>query len=553
MRYSELCSVYGRIEGTTKKLEKTGIIAGFLPNVPSTELEAVVLLLQGRVFPAWSEEETGVASKLAVKAISKATGIDESKIIKKVKETGDYGLAAEHFSKEKKQQKLFTKPLEISEVHGKLQKLSLVTGAGSVSKKLSLISELLGNSQPAEARYLTRTILGELRIGVAEGLVRDAISKAYNIPAEAIEKAYDIANDFGRVAKIAKEKGAAGLEKIEMETGKPLKVMLAQKVNNVQEAIEALGKCAFEYKYDGARMQIHKQGKNVRIFTRRLDEVTKQFPDIVESVRKNISTEACIIEGEAIATDPKTGKPLPFQNLSRRIKRKYDIEKVLKEIPCRLNLFDINFLNGKNMLSTPFAERRKTLEKIVKESGSIVLAKQLITDDPDEAERFYQEALELKQEGLMAKKLEAGYKPGSRVGYMLKIKPTMETLDLVIVGAEWGEGRRAKWLASFLLACRDTETGEFPPIGRMGTGLSDELFTEMTETLKPLILNETGKEVSIHPKIVVEVAYEEIQKSPTYGSGYALRFPRLVRVREDRGPDDATERSYIDQLYAGQK
>lgn len=553
MRYSELCSVYGRIEGTTKKLEKTGIIAGFLPNVPSTELEAVVLLLQGRVFPAWSEEETGVASKLAVKAISKATGIDESKIIKKVKETGDYGLAAEHFSKEKKQQKLFTKPLEISEVHEKLQKLSLVTGAGSVSKKLSLISELLGNSQPAEARYLTRTILGELRIGVAEGLVRDAISKAYNIPAEAIEKAYDIANDFGRVAKIAKEKGAAGLEKIEMETGKPLKVMLAQKVNNVQEAIEALGKCAFEYKYDGARMQIHKQGKNVRIFTRRLDEVTKQFPDIVESVRKNISTEACIIEGEAIATDPKTGKPLPFQNLSRRIKRKYDIEKVLKEIPCRLNLFDINFLNGKNMLSTPFAERRKTLEKIVKESGSIVLAKQLITDDPDEAERFYQEALELKQEGLMAKKLEAGYKPGSRVGYMLKIKPTMETLDLVIVGAEWGEGRRAKWLASFLLACRDTETGEFPPIGRMGTGLSDELFTEMTETLKPLILTETGKEVSIHPKIVVEVAYEEIQKSPTYGSGYALRFPRLVRVREDRGPDDATELSYVDQLYAGQK
>lgn len=553
MRYSELCSVYGRIEETTKKLEKTDIIAGFLPNVPSTELEAVVLLLQGRVFPAWSEEETGIASKLAVKAISKAMGIDGSKIIKKVKETGDYGLAAEHFSKEKQQQKLFTKPLEISEVHEKLQKLSLVTGAGSVSKKLSLISELIGNSQPAEARYLTRTILGELRIGVAEGLVRDAISKAYNIPVEVVERAYGIANDFGRVAKIAKEKGAAGLEKIEMETGKPLKVMLAQKVSNVQEAIEALGKCAFEYKYDGARMQVHKKKNEVRIFTRRLDEVTKQFPDIAESVRKNISAEACIIEGEAIATDPNTGKPLPFQNLSRRIKRKYDIEKVLKEIPCRLNLFDINFLNGKNLLSTPFAERRKILEGITTESESLVLAKQLVTDDPDEAEKFYQEALEMKQEGLMAKKLEAGYKPGSRVGYMLKIKPTMETLDLIIIGAEWGEGRRAKWLASFLLACRDTETGEFPPIGRMGTGLSDELFKEMTETLKPLILNETGKEVSIHPKIVVEVAYEEIQKSPTYGSGYALRFPRLVRVREDRGPDDATERSYIDQLYAGQK
>jgi len=552
MRYSELCSVYAQIEGTAKKLEKADIIAGFLPKVPSTELGAVMLLLQGRVFPAWSEEETGVASKLAVKAISKATGIDERKIIAKVNDTGDYGLAAEHFANAKKQQKLFTKPLDILEVHEKLQKLSLVTGAGSVGKKLSLISELIGNSQPIEARYLTRTILGELRIGVAEGIVRDALSKAYNIPVETVERAYGIANDFSRVAKVAKEQGAAGLDQIEMEIGKPLKVMLAQKVSNVQEAIATLGKCAFEYKYDGARMQIHKKGILVRIFTRRLDEVTKQFPDIAEMVRNNISAKECIIEGEAIATDPKTGKPLPFQSLSRRIKRKYDIEKVLTEIPCRLNLFDINFLNGKNMLSTPFVERRKALENIVKESNLFVLARQIVTDSPEEAEKFYQEALEMKQEGLMAKKLEAGYKPGSRVGHMLKIKPTMETLDLVIVGAEWGEGRRAKWLASFLLACRDTETGEFPPIGRMGTGLSDELFKEMTETLKPLILKETGKEVSIHPKIVVEVAYEEIQKSPTYGSGYALRFPRMIKVREDRGPDDATELSYVDQLYTGQ-
>ncbi len=553
MRYAELCSLYAKIEATTKKLEKTAIIADFLPKVPAQDLQAVILLLQGRVFPAWSEEETGVASKLAVKAISKATGISESQIIKKVNETGDYGIAAGHFAKIKKQLKLFTKPLEISEVHAKLQKMARITGGGSVGKKLSLISELLGNAEPEEARYLTRTILGELRIGVAEGLVRDAISKAYNVPVEAVENAYYIANDFAKVAKTAKEEGEAGLAKIEMEVGNPIKVMLAQKVNNVQEAIGALGKCAFEYKYDGARMQLHKKGKVVRIFTRRLDEVTKQFPDIVSGTLKAVSAEACIIEGEAIATDPKTGKPLPFQNLSRRIKRKYDIEKVLKEIPCRLNLFDINFLNGKNLLSMPFADRRKTLEKIVEESGSIVLAKQLVTDDPKEAEKFYQEALEIKQEGLMAKNLEAGYKPGSRVGYMLKIKPTMETLDLIIIGAEWGEGRRAKWLASFLLACRDTESGDFLPMGRLGTGLSDELFKEMTETLKPLIVKETGKEVSLRPKIVVEVAYEEIQKSPTYESGYALRFPRLVRVREDRGPDDATERSYIDQLYAGQK
>jgi hypothetical protein len=299
--------------------------------------------------------------------------------------------------------------------------------------------------------------------------------------------------------------------------------------------------------------QIHKKDDKIWVFTRRLENVTEQFPDIVELTRKGLKVKECIVEGEAIAIDSKTNIPMPFQVLSQRIHRKYDIEKMAKQIPIQVNLFDVVYADKKILISKPFIERRKFLEKIIKPiPEKFQLAKQIISDNLKELEKFYHEALNAKQEGIFLKVLSSPYIFGRHVGGWYKIKPIMETLDLVIIGAEWGTGTRTKWLSSYVLACRDPDTGDFLACGMMGTGLTEDQFQLMTDTLKPLIVKEKGRKVYLKPKIVVEVAYQEIQKSPNYESGFALRFPRLVRVREDKSPEEADSIERVKELFKSQ-
>ena len=326
----------------------------------------------------------------------------------------------------------------------------------------------------------------------------------------------------------------------------------------IEDAFERVGKpCAFEYKYDGFRLQIHKNNNKIKLFTRRLEDVTPQFPDVVEVINDHIKANNFILDSEIIGIDPKTKKWLPFQSISQRIKRKYDIETIKKTVPVIVNLFDAIMLNDKNLLKIAFKDRRKALEKVTKQSkNKIELAAQLVTDGRKEAEDFYAEALKKGNEGVMVKNLEAPYKPGSRVGYGVKVKPVMETLDLVIVGAEWGEGKRSSWLSSFTIACQDN--GEFLEIGKVGTGIKEKSeegtsFEELTKLLKPLIINEKGKSIFVKPKIIIEINYEKIQKSPTYSSGYALRFPRLVKLRIDKGLHDVSDIEFIEQLYFSQR
>ena len=344
-----------------------------------------------------------------------------------------------------------------------------------------------------------------------------------------------------------------------MAVGRPVKVMLALKVKDVREGFERCGKPAeFEYKLDGFRIQAHKNGKEIILFTRRLENVTKQFPEVVEFIKKNVKGDEFIIDSEAVGYSQKTGKYLPFQSISQRIKRKYDIEDMAEKFPVELNIFDILYYNGKNLLNEGFVKRRELLEKIVKqEKRKIILAKKFVTDDEKEVEKFYKEAINSGNEGLMIKKLDSPYKPGARVGHMVKLKPTLENLDLVIVGAEWGTGKRATWLSSFTLACVDDD-GNFLEIGKVGTGIKEKeeegvSFKQLTEELKPLITNQKGREVKTKPKVVVEVTYGEIQKSPTYSSGYALRFPRVVKLRLDRGPDECSTLNMVEDFYYSQK
>ncbi|MBW2997525.1 ATP-dependent DNA ligase [Candidatus Woesearchaeota archaeon] len=584
MEYKKLVDLYKEIESTSKRLEKTYLVSEFLKHTDVDDLPKITLLFQGRIFPQFDERKMGFATKMVIKSLNKSLGISADAIEKEWKRTGDLGLTAENLTKKKKQVTLFTQKLTVSKVFSNLRKLATLEGTGTVSQKIALISELLTSATPMEARYVIRTVLEDLRVGIGEGVLRDAIVWAffdksihinydsktkkiepenrelYKAYTEATQEAYDVLNDFAEVAKIAKTSGLKGLKEIEITVGKPLKVMLYPKSANIAEAFERVGRpAAIEFKYDGFRIQIHKSKGKVRLFTRRLDEVSNQFPEVVRYAEKLIDGKSYILDAEAVGFDVKTKNYIAFQNISQRIKRKYDIDKMSKQFPVEMNVFDIISFEGENLLKKSFRERRKIIEKIVKpDPYKLVVAKQLVTSDDGEAEKFYNAALESGNEGVMFKNLDGIYKPGSRVGYGVKVKPVMESLDLVIVGADWGEGKRSGWLTSLTLACYNPDTAEFLEIGKVGTGMKEKVelgvsFEQITSLLKPLIISEKGRKVMVKPALVVEVNFEEIQKSPTYSSGYALRFPRVIRIRDDRSPDECSDLALVEDLYSTQR
>ncbi|AEC51123.1 ATP-dependent DNA ligase [Pyrococcus sp. NA2] len=549
MRYLELAQLYQKLEKTTMKLIKTRLVADFLKKVPEDHLDFIPYLILGDVFPEWDERELGVGEKLLIRAVSMATGVDPQEIENSVKDTGDLGESIALAVKKRKQRSFFSQPLTIKRVYQTLVKVAETTGEGSQEKKMKYLANLFMDAEPIEAKYIARTVLGTMRTGVAEGLLRDAIALAFHVKVELVERAYMLTSDFGFVAKIAKAEGNEGLSKVTIQLGKPIKPMLAQQAANIKEALlEMGGEAEFEIKYDGARVQVHKDGNKVIVYSRRLENVTRAIPEIVEAIRSAIKAERAIVEGELVAIG-ENGRPLPFQYVLRRFRRKHNIEEMMKKIPLELNLFDVLYVDGTSYIDTEFIKRRETLERIVEPNGKIKIAENLITRKVEEAEEFYKRALEMGHEGLMAKRLDAVYEPGNRGKKWLKIKPTMENLDLVIIGAEWGEGRRAHLLGSFILGAYDPETGEFVEVGKVGSGFTDDDLLEFTKMLKPLIIKEEGKRVWVQPKIVIEVTYQEIQKSPKYKSGFALRFPRYVALRDDKSPEDADTIERIAQLY----
>ena len=564
MKYLELCKVYQELEDNPSRLKKIEILSEFLRKIKHEKNLEIIYLLKGRIFPDYDTREIGISEQLTIKALGKATGIEKNKIVKEWKKSGDLGEVAQSLIGKKKQSTLFSKKLTTEKVLENLKKLPGLEGKGTVNKKIDLISELLTSSSAIEAKYITRTLLSDLRIGSGDGTLRDAIvSSCFNKEDKEaqilVQESYDRTTDFALVLEEAC-KGKIALEQAEITPGRPLKVMLYPKVASISEAFEVVGKpAACEFKYDGFRMLINKDEKGeIRIFTRRLDEVTKQFPEVKEYAKKYIKGESFIIDSEAVGFDPKTGKSKQFQEISQRIKRKYNIEKVQKELPVEINVFDILFYNNKPLLKIPFIERRKILEKIIKpKKHALVLADQIITDNEKKVSEFYKKALAEGEEGIMIKKLDAPYKPGARVGYGVKLKPAENELDLVIVKAEAGTGKRAGWLTSFTVACRGDDN-KLLEIGKVSTGLKEKAgektsFEDMTHKLKKLIKSEHGREVIVKPEIVITITYQEIQASPTYSSGYALRFPRFTRLREDRSIKDIASLDEVKKDYARQR
>jgi len=541
MRYLKLAELYRDISSTTKRLEKIDILSKFLKKLNQKDHEVLYLLL-GDIYPEYDERKIGISTQLAIKAISNSTGTDASGVTKEWKALGDLGKVAEKLSQKRKQATLHKHILTIEKVLTNLRKLPELEGKGTVNKKLALITELLTSASPLESIYLIRTLIGDLRIGLKESTIRQSMAKTFfkDDPeaAKKIQGAIDRSNDIVEVFDVVKKGKIKNLEKIKLEVGKPIKVMLAQKAKGIEEGFNKVGKpCAIEYKYDGFRMLIHKNKQGIKLFTRQLENVTKQFPEVVDYIKKYVKGRSFILDSEAIGFN-KNKKYQPFQYISQRIRRKYNIEELQKKLPVEINVFDILNFEGKSFIDEPFEKRAKLIRKIISNKPyKIISSKQIITKDVKKGTSFYKKALKDNQEGVMMKNLQAPYQPGSRVGHMIKVKPEDRDLDLVIVGAEYGTGKRSGWLSSFILACRDGD--KFLEIGKMGTGIKEKQeqgvsFDELTKKLKPLIIREKGKRVYVKPKVVISVTYQEIQHSPNYESGFALRFPRFAAFRPDR-------------------
>jgi len=558
MDYSKMVQVYEELSATSKLLEKRDIISNFLKSVKESNLVNAVNLLQGRTFSECDPRKLGVGTQLIIKALVNTSGISSEEVNKKWADLGDLGKVSEKIMSKRKQETLEKGNLTVNGIIDRNRKLAEIEGAGTVSKKVGLISELISSTSPAGAKYLVRLLLEDLRTGAGVGVIRDAISESFGVDKSKIQRAYDLTTDLSQVAFITKTEGEQGLDNLKIKPGNPVKVMLFQKAENFENAFTKVGTpAAIEYKYDGFRLQIHRNGNLIRLFTRNLEDVTTQFPDIVEFVKRDIESTSFVIDCEAIGYDAKTKVWKPFQEISQRIKRKYNVEKMVKEVPIMILVFDILYLDGQSLLESSFKERRSKLKKLIKSKKLVVdLAKSIVTSDSNEAQNFYENSLKDGAEGVMVKNLDGIYKPGSRVGFGLKIKPVMESLDLTVVGAEWGTGKRANWLSSFTLACRDGDN--FVEIGKMGTGLKEKedgglSFNQLTKLLQPNIIHESGREVKIKPSVIIEIEYEEIQKSPTYSSGFALRFPRALNLRDDLSLSDVDDLKKITSLRKGQR
>jgi DNA ligase-1 len=547
LSFAELCKKVEKASGT---LEKIDLVAAFLAELEDDELSIASNFIMGEVFSPSSGLILGVGPSILYEAMAKACGCSSESISQMLRATGDPGLVAAAVAEKRRPLGLASfggmEPISIQDVYQRFMAVARASGKKSQDSKVKNLHFLFSQSTPLEAQYIARLAIEDMRIGVGEGGVRDAIAKAFGRSAEAVERGYNLTNDMGLVAVSARH---GTLEELSVMLNHPIKMMLATLGEGIPAALQEMGTAAIEWKFDGARVQIHKDEGKIRIFSRRLEDVTASLPEIVQAAKNQIQAKSAILDGEAVATG-QDGRPMAFQEILKRFRRKYNVEKLASQIPLRLFLFDLIYLDGKSVVDLSLLERRALLAQIADPS---LLADQTLSDDPEVAEKIYRTALEAGHEGLMIKNPASIYSPGKRGKNWLKIKPVMETLDLIVIGAKWGEGRRASFLGSYRLGCLDAETGKLLDIGWVATGLTDEALSDLTEMFRDLIVVQKGMEVELKPGVIFEVAYEEIQRSPNYSSGYALRFPRLVTVRDDKSLEEGDTLERVISLYKAQR
>ena len=580
LKYSLIADAYEKIEATTKRLEMTDHLVTLLKETPKDVIDKVVYLTQGKLYPDFIGIEIGIAEKLAIRAVARATGHSEKEIEEDVRKTGDLGETAQKFLKKKTQVSFFSKPLTVERVYETLDKMAKSTGAGSLDLKISFLAGLLSDASPKEAKYIIRTVTGSLRLGIADMTVLDALAIAFGGGKETrehLERSYNISSDLGRVAKTVAEKGIESIKRFKVSLGEPIRPMLAERLGSPTEILEKLGgKCIAEYKYDGERIQAHKKGDQITLFSRRLEDITDQYPDGIELIRKHVKAKEAIIEAECVAVDPDTGEMKPFQELMHR-RRKYGIKKAMEEYPISLFMFDALYVDGKDLTLEPYPVRHQHLEKIIEQADHVKVAEYNTTDDPEELERFFEKAVESGCEGLICKSVneDSVYQAGARGWLWIKYKrdyrsEMTDTVDLVVVGAFHGRGKRAGTYGALLLAAYDPDEDEFKTVTKCGTGFTDEDLKKLPKMMgkyrvphrHPRVISAIEADVWFEPVVVIETIGAEITLSPIHtcamdvirkGSGLAIRFPRFTgNYRLDKSAEDATTVKEVVEMYRGQ-
>jgi DNA ligase-1 len=550
MEFHELAETLDKVSRTTKRTEKINIVSNFLRELEISEVRDAALFLSGRVFPENEELTLNISWNGVLSALHHVIDFQDSDLEKLYQGDAGEAIAALMQSNVYIQQSiLFHEPLTIASVSKSFNKIARATGKGSTREKQASVSQLFAEATPREVRYLVALLLNDMRTGLAYGLLIEAVAEAYSIDVELVRRAWSFLGNLGETAEIAASQSDSGLRKVIIRPMIAVKPMLASPISDLKEALElAGGKVSFELKFDGARVQIHRQGNRVRIFSRGLNDMTESIPEIAAKALKNVKSKQVILDGEVVAVDDY-GKPYPFQVVMKRFGRTKEIDAVRNRLKLDLYLFDILQLDGKMLVDETYAERRMKLEEIVPAS---MIVERVVTDKLDEAERFFQKSKKIGHEGLVAKLLDSPYVPGVRGRYWLKIKHTLNTMDLVIIAAERGHGRRSRWLSDYHLAVLDDEHNDYVMIGKTFKGLTDEEFEMMTEKLELLQISKQRGLVHVKPEVVVEVLASEIQESPKYASGLALRFARITRIRDDKSPDEVTTLRELKALYNAQ-
>ena len=579
MKFAEIAEFFERMEITSKRLELTEILVELLKNTPIDVISKVTYLIQGKLRPNFEGVELGIAERLAMKAISKSAGVSMKKIEDDYKVGGDLGVTAANILKQKTQTTFSAESITLERVYDTLFKIAKLEGKGSQDMKIKYISSLLNDATTNESKFILKILLGTLRLGIAENTLMDALAIAFTDEKSnrvLIENAYNVSSDLGYVSEVVAKQGINGIKKFEIAIFNPIRPMLADRVKSEEDAIKKFqDEFAAEYKLDGERAQIHKKGDEIIIFSRSLEKITQYYPDIVEKIPNLLICDECILEAEVVAINEDTGNFLPFQELMHR-RRKYKLEKAVSDYPITVNFFDILFLNGKKIIDLPYLERRSNLLKIVKDDKFVKVIPMSIIKNEGDVLEILENSINSGCEGLMLKMLQSPYRAGMRGSNWLKLKREYQnelgdSLDLIVIGAFFGKGRRTGRYGTLLLASYNSENDTFPSICKVGTGFTDESLDQLYQILSPNVTikknskieSDMNADVWFEPSLVIEIVASEITLSPIHKTGFnilrkesglALRFPKFTgKVRSEKNVEDASTDEEVIALYKSQK
>lgn len=591
MTFFELASEFQILESIASRNAMTEVLAKLFAKADEQEIGKICYLLQGRVVPLYEPLEFGIADKMVIRAISQALDIDNSEVTQVFKQTGDLGAAVENLKSQSASWRTNLKPQKINvvQVYETLLQLAQTSGEGSQEGKIKILSELIKNVDPLSARYVVRMVLGKMRLGFSDMTILDALSWMLSGTKEhkkVMERAYNVRPDLAFIAETIKTKGVAGLKQVKPRPGTPIMMARANRLSSEKDILEKIGECAIEYKYDGLRLQVHKKGNVIHMYSRNLEDITAMFPDIKEAVEKQITTEEIIFEGEIVAYNPHTGVFVPFQETMQR-KRKYDIQAKALEIPVKLFAFELLYKDKESYLEAPYIERKKALKSVIKGQNLIIYAQETVVNTESQIEGLFEDSVKKHFEGIIAKKLDGRYEAGIRGWSWIKFKKAMskklaDTIDALVMGYTKGEGKRTDFgVGQFLTGVYDKKQDKFFTVSKVGTGLTDDQFRELFQRINKLktsdkpALYDIDKlltpDVWLKPGLVVEVGCDEITRSAVHTAGrvmepsksgkalsvktagFALRFPKLIRFRDDKRPTDATSVDEVEKLFDQQK